>query len=157
MQLSVIWDVIPVLCGRNVLTEGGGRFPSKCVNKNCMNVTTVRITCIIQNCINTHSVIQDIKQVDIQMERTFFVCLYFVWRMSNKDLSLLRCDTMFLGKWFLSKDHIATIFKSTQAVKTAYPWKWKWYDPVKHWEPITRPYSITSKKSLILINTTVRT
>jgi len=67
-----------VLCGRNVLTEGGGRFPSKCVNKNCMNVTTVRITCIIQNCINTHSVIQDIKQVDIQMERTFFVCLYFV-------------------------------------------------------------------------------
>ena len=78
MQLSVICAVIPVLGGRNVLTEGGGRLPSKCVNKNCMNVTAVRIICIIQNCIETRSVIQDIKQVDVQMERTFFVCLYFV-------------------------------------------------------------------------------
>ena len=34
MQLSVISDVEPVLCGKNVLTEGGDRFPNKCVNKN---------------------------------------------------------------------------------------------------------------------------
>lgn len=61
MQLSVICDVIPVLCGRNALTESGGRFPNTCVNKNCMNVTTVRIICIIQNCTETCSVIQDIK------------------------------------------------------------------------------------------------
>lgn len=78
MQLSVICDVIPVLCGRNVLTEGGGRFPTEYVNKNCMNVTTVMTICIIQNCTETCSVIQDMKQVDIQMERTFFVCLYSV-------------------------------------------------------------------------------
>jgi hypothetical protein len=80
MQLSVICDVVPVLCGRNVLTEGGDRFPNKCVNKNCMKVTTVRIICIsiIQNFIEPHSVIQDIKQVDIQMESAFFVCLYLV-------------------------------------------------------------------------------
>jgi hypothetical protein len=76
MQLSVICDVIPVLCGRNVLTEGGGRFPNKRVNKKCVNVSTVRV--IIQYRIETRSVIPNIKQLDIQMERTFFVCLYFV-------------------------------------------------------------------------------
>jgi hypothetical protein len=75
---------------------------------------------------------------------------------------LLKCDTVVCG-WLVSfvlEDHIDFIFWVKQLKNsslTAWPWRWRHYDPLKHWYLCTSCHSVTCQKTWICINTAVRT
>jgi hypothetical protein len=78
--------------------------------------------------------------------------------LSLSDFWDVRCGVMWVGSAIL-KDCIGFIFRVQPFIYsfwTAWPWRWRYSSPSKHWKPLAQWHSITSQKTWILLNAIVR-